>query len=80
MAGQQQLIDHVEHQQRLHAVEGNAVPQLGAGDGEDSARMAEHGSLPGERGSLAGNGCHALSPAGALSLGCHIPAAQARQA
>jgi hypothetical protein len=41
MAGQQQLLHHVENQKRLHAVERNAVPQLRAGDDQEPPRVPE---------------------------------------
>jgi hypothetical protein len=41
LPGQQQVFDHVENQQRLHAVEGNALPQLGAADKEQSTGMTQ---------------------------------------
>ena len=42
-AGQQQPVDHVEHEQGLHPVEREAFPRLGEGQEEHPARVAQHG-------------------------------------
>jgi hypothetical protein len=45
VAGQQQFLGHVEHQQRLHGVVGEALPSLGKGQIAEPARMAEEGAV-----------------------------------
>ena len=41
VAGKQQPIDHVEHEQRLHAVVGETLPRFGERDVTQTARMPE---------------------------------------
>lgn len=41
MAGSEQLADHVEDEQRLHAIVGETLPHLGEGEIGKSAGMAE---------------------------------------
>ena len=41
MARKEQGADHVEDEQSLHAVEGDALPQFGAGQHPQAARLAE---------------------------------------
>ena len=43
MLGQQQIFGHVQHQQRLHAVERKPLPQLGPGQDAQPLGMAEQG-------------------------------------
>src|ERR1051325_9146646 len=61
MARQEQMLDHVEDEQRLHAVKGDAIPQFGPGEKHQPARMTEHESKPGVRKSFRGDRCHAAS-------------------
>jgi hypothetical protein len=39
VAGQQQLVDHIQDEKRQHAVEGDPLPEFGASDKEQSARL-----------------------------------------
>ena len=41
MPRQQQTLDHVEHEQGLHSMEGNALPQLGTGNEHQTAGMPQ---------------------------------------
>jgi len=41
VAGQQQLVDHVQHEQRSHAVVGKSLPRLRKGEISEARRMAE---------------------------------------
>ena len=43
MAREQQLLDHVERQQRGHPVIGKALPHFGEGEIGEAARVAEKG-------------------------------------
>ena len=43
MAGEQQLLDHVQREQRGHSVVGEALPHFGEGEVGESARVAEEG-------------------------------------
>ena len=45
IARQQQLLHHVEHEQRLHAVKRNPVPQLRPSDKQQAAGVPESGFL-----------------------------------
>jgi hypothetical protein len=45
MAGQQQLLGHVEDEQRLHAVIGEPLPGLGEGEVAEALGMAEEGAV-----------------------------------
>src|SRR5512132_3731287 len=40
-AGQEEILDHVKDEQRLHAVEGKALPRLGEGEIPEPAWMAQ---------------------------------------
>ena len=39
--GEQEILDHVKNEQRLHPVIGKALPRLGEGEVPEPARMAE---------------------------------------
>ena len=57
--GQQEILDHVKDEQRLHAVERKAFPSLGEGEIPKSARMTEeigHVIFAGERRGILGFG------------------------
>src|SRR5207249_4986851 len=45
VSGVQQSVDHVEHEQRLHAVVGKAFPGLGEGDIAETARMPDEAAI-----------------------------------
>jgi len=57
VARQKQRLDHVEHEQGLHAVERDAVPELGAGEDPQAAGMIEKPG-PGRRRLGDGGGGH----------------------
>jgi hypothetical protein len=61
VAGQQQLLDHVEDEKRQHAVEGNSLPEFGATDEEQSTGLTKKIATvrePRARGYRAGIGRH----------------------
>jgi len=41
MPGEQPLLDHIKHEQRLHAVKRNAFPKFGSGQYEQALWMTE---------------------------------------
>jgi hypothetical protein len=45
VAGKQKLVDHIEHEKRLHAVKRDALPQFRGGDEHEPARLAEDEAL-----------------------------------
>ncbi|HEX3432005.1 MAG TPA: hypothetical protein VHT03_14075 [Rhizomicrobium sp.] len=45
MPRQQQLLDHVQHEQCLHAVEGDAIPKFGGSDVGEAARVAKQQAI-----------------------------------
>jgi hypothetical protein len=49
VAGQQQLVHHVQHQERRHAVKGKALPGFGEGQVEEAFRMAHKGAVSSAR-------------------------------
>ena len=67
MARQQQLLGHVEGEQRLHPMEGDAVPKLRAGQHHQATGMSE--DLPAARRRLVARQCGHLAPVEAQSLG-----------
>ena len=57
--GQQEILDHVKDEQRLHPVIGKALPRLGEGEVPEPARMAQEIGLvvfAGERRGIIGFG------------------------
>ena len=45
VSGVQQSVDHVEHEQRLHAVVGKAFPGFGEGDVAETAWMPDEAAI-----------------------------------
>ncbi|HEV2044965.1 MAG TPA: hypothetical protein VGQ95_00025 [Chthoniobacterales bacterium] len=43
--GMEQPVDHVEHEQRLHAVVGKTFPRLGEGDVGETSRVADKAAI-----------------------------------
>ena len=64
--GQQQIIDHVEHEQRLHGIIREALARLGEAEVAEALGVAEEGAVVAvalfEVGRRFGNGHAALSP------------------
>jgi hypothetical protein len=59
--GKEKMLRQVDHQQRAHAVEGEALPHLGEEQGDEAARMAKKRLLGAVAGGLI---CHVVSPRG----------------
>jgi len=45
VSGVQQPVDHVEHEQRLHAIIGKAFPSFGEGEITETARMTDEAAI-----------------------------------
>src|SRR5579864_377297 len=69
MLGQQQVFRHVEHEQRTHAVIGEALPHLGGEQEGEAARVAENLGTAGR--TIDGNGGSAINHRHTSS--CHAP-------
>jgi hypothetical protein len=54
--GQQEVLGHVEHEQRLHSEEREALPHFGAGEDGQTFRVTEQG-LEVQRESLRRSSC-----------------------
>jgi hypothetical protein len=44
-AGQKELLDHVQDEQGLHTLEGNAIPHFGRGNERHAARVAKQQTI-----------------------------------
>ena len=45
MAGQQETVLHIKHEERDHAVIGEALPELGGAQPEEAGRVADEGCV-----------------------------------